>query len=185
MKYIIKKRKSWYALANLFFILLALITALIIIIILIVNRFNSVLELSWLIILLIGFGLYIMNYIFWQFRGYEEVEINEKEFIIRRKGKLINDKFKIPTSTIHSIQEQEYEPITYTTTIFRNPFLFSKAIGETGGRILAKYGETGKYKIDFGLGLTPEEAKLYVQQMNEVLDSLGNNNASTSDGGND
>ena len=182
MKYIIKKRKSWYALTNLLFILLALITALTIITVLIVNGFNSILELSWLIILIIGFGLYIMNYIFWQFRGYEEVELNDKEFIIRRKGKLINDKFKILTSTIYSIQEQEYEPVTYTTTIFRNPFLFSKAIGETGGRVLVRYGKDGKNKIDFGLGLTVDEAKLYVQQMNKILDSVGNRNASASDG---
>lgn len=175
MKFIIRKRKSWYALANLFFILLAVMAVLTIIVVLIINGFNSFSELSWLIILLIGFGLFIMNYIFWQYRGYEEIELNEKEFIVGRKGKLINDKFKILTSTIHSIKEQEYEPVTYTTTIFRNPFLFSKAIGETGGRILVRYGKNGKYKIDFGLGLTPDEAKLYVQQMNELLDSVDNN----------
>ena len=97
------------------------------------------------------------------------MEINTKELIVKRKGKIIKNKFSIPISSIYSVQMQDYEPVTFFSTIFRNPLLFSKLIGETGGRILVLYGKNGKHNIDFGLGLTHSEAKLYVQQMNDML----------------
>lgn len=171
MKYIIKNKKNWHGITILF-ILLAFPT-LVLMSMIIESNYISIKEAlldSWLIIIiLIGFDLYFLDCIFWQFKGYEDVEINTKELIIKRKGKILKDKFSIPISSIYSVQMQEYEPVTFFSMIFRNPLLFSKAIGETGGRILVLYGKNGKHKIDFGLGLTHSEAKLYVKQMTELL----------------
>ncbi len=177
MKFIVHKRKSWYALFNLFVLLLIPIVALTGLILLSIKSHSSLLDpIAFIIIFLLSwFGFYILNYIFWQFRGYEEIEFNEKELVIWRRGKLKSDKLRIPISSIQTIQEQDYKPINYGERIFRNPFLFSKLIGETGGRILVRYGKRIKYKVDFGLGLTPKEAKLYVEQMNEILDIVKSN----------
>lgn len=165
------KKKNWHGITIL--LILFAFPTLVLFSMVIESNYISIKEAlldSWLILLiLIGFDLYLLDCILWQFKGYEDVEINNKELIVRRKGKIITDKFSIPISSIYSIQMQEYEPVNFFTTIFRNPLLFSKVIGETGGRILVLFGKNGKHKIDFGLGLTHSEAKLYVQQITDLL----------------
>ena len=76
------------------------------------------------------FDLYILNYIFWQVRGYEVVEITEKTLSIKKKGKIFKDNFIIPLYKIKDIREQEYKAIEFGTSIWIKPWEFSDVIGE-------------------------------------------------------
>jgi len=181
MKIIIKKEKSCFALIQLFAILILFnsVIAFIVFVSLtnVVFEFLSVEDLLTICILLflpLSFNLYILNYIFWQIRGYEIVEMTENTLSIKRIGKIFKDNSIIPLYKIEKIEEQEYQPIEFGTSIWINPFEFSKIIGETGGRIKVTYNAKAicysfKIAIDFGLGLSKEDAHLYVQQMNKIL----------------
>lgn len=173
MKFIIKNKTNWYAIVNLLILLMIPIFILAIFIALSIASNIPIYKLSLyesiFLLIVTGFGFYILNWILWQLKGYEEIEFNKDELIIKRKGKLINDKLKIQTSIIQMFEEQAYTPIGIDTYMFRNPLLFSRLIGESGGRILVKYGRKKKNKVNFGLGLTPEEARTYAKQMNDIL----------------
>ena len=124
---------------------------------------------------LILVNLYFVNYIFWQIRGYEVIELTAKALSITRKGKLFKDSSIIPMYAIEKIEEnKKYAPTKFGNSIWRNPFLISKIVGEEGGRIRVIYntkiiGFRLKIAIDFGQGLSKEEAYLYVKQMNEIV----------------
>ena len=176
MKWTFKKYRDWNAIIRLFFIFFGCLLFLGSIVVNNIIDWQSLFDVSWIIIPFVIFCLFIVNLILWQFFGYEDVELNGEVFIIHKKGKLINNKFKIPTLKIYSITTQDFEPIKLGSHIFRNPFRFSAEIGEVGGKILIKYGRNGKFKTDFGSGLTEKEAKLYVQEMNDFLELTNNNN---------
>ncbi|MDR0830367.1 MAG: hypothetical protein LBN95_09720 [Prevotellaceae bacterium] len=186
MKYIITKQKSRFALFVLYSFAAPMFIASIVSIVIFCNLifaiiadgFNGFDNLYFSIgtflemffsVALIYIEFYLINYIFWQYRGYEEIEMNDKELIISRKGKIIDDKIAISLNEIKSIEEQYYEPETFFSSIWNTPARFSRTIGEIGGRILVRYGKKIKWKIDFGLGLTKEDAKKYVQEMNDIL----------------
>lgn len=177
MKIIIRKKKNLYALSLLFsiIILVDIVAGGIIWIILEngVNSFDYLLIIGLLFFLPLLFNLYLINYIFWQIRGYEIVELTEKILSIERKGKLFKDSSSIPVNKIEKIKEQKYDP-TSGSPFWTHPFEFSKVIGEEGGRIRVIYnakiiGYSFKIASDFGQGLSKEEAHLYVQQMNKIL----------------
>jgi len=170
---IIKKKTSYYALWNLFLLLAAPAMPIFMMISFSIDAKDTLLDVlkeTWFVFLiLILFALYPLDYIFWQIKGYEQVEFDINKFTRTRRGKIFRNKFIIHTTDIFSIEEQAYYPETFTSSFFRNPLLLSKTIGETGGRILIRYGKNGKHKFDFGLGLTSEEARIYVEEMNKVL----------------
>jgi flagellar biosynthesis protein FliQ len=173
MRYIIKNKANWYAIFNLLLLLLIPILIVGVFIALSFASNTPIYELSIFefisLLIVIAFGLFIVNWIVWQLNGYEEVTLDEMELFIQRKGKLVNEKFRIKTAIIQTIEEHEYMPITFGSRILRNPFLFSKLIGESGGRIIVKYGINKMNKVVFGLGLTPEEARAIVKDMNVFL----------------
>ena len=133
----------------------------------IISLLLSLLFLLW-ISLLVYADLFAIDYILWNIKGYEEVNMDERELIIRKKGMLMKSNISIKLSEIESIQEQNIQE-TWRTLLIQNTGRFSRIIGETGGKILVKYGKNGKWKIDFGLGLSDSEAKIYVEQMNNIL----------------
>ena len=118
-------------------------------------------------------NLYIINYIIWQIRGYEIIEMSEEMLSIKRKGKLFHDSSTISINKIVKVEEHKYEPPTFASS-WHNPFMVSKMSGEEGGRIRVIYNTkflVFRFKIatDFGQGLSKEEACIYVKQMNDIL----------------
>ena len=187
MKVIIRKKKSSYALFQLFGILI-LVDLVIGFIIFTSFQYDGI---SGFDELLVGFiflslplllNLYLINYIFWQLRGYEIVEMNEKTLSIKRMGKLFNDSSMISTNKIELIKDQKkYDPSKFGDSIWINPFLFSEIAGEEGGKIRVIYktkifGFSFKISTFFGQGLSNEEALMYVQQMNKILSALDEQN---------
>jgi hypothetical protein len=124
---------------------------------------------SIIICFLLYADFFALDYIFWNFRGYEEVEMNDREITIKNRGKLKEKRIVISLSNIISIQEQDYERKTFFSPPFQTPTGFSNAIGEIGGRIYVIYKEKKEKKIEFGLGLTEDEASIYVKQFNDIL----------------
>ena len=180
MRVIIRKKMSYYSVCTLFtiIIVLDLIIGSFIVTLLEVSdirRFDDLLTICLLIFLLLLVNLYLINYIVWQFRGCETVEMTDKILSIKRSGKLFNDNSIISINKIEKIKEQEkYDPSKFSSSIWRNPFMFSKITGEEGGKIRVIYNTKVicfKFKIalDFGQGLSKEEARLYIQMMNEIL----------------
>ncbi len=129
---------------------------------------NFFLFLFWIFFLVYA-DLYAIDHILWNITGYEEIKMDEEKLLISKRGRLFKNNIHIKTLEIKSIEEQEYFHETFFSSLFQGYKKFSHAIGETGGRMLIKYGRNGKLEIDFGLGISKKDAKIYVEQMNEIL----------------
>lgn len=187
MEIIIKKNKNGFSLMKLFE-LLFFITSLFLIstFVFVVNFlhfdillfdwkvfFSILLYLCWLLFLCF-FVFFIINSIFWQFRGFEVVEIDTESLLIKRRGQLVKDVVTIPLNEIISIDQQKYIPVTFKNRFSGNPFSFSRTIGEIGGHIKITYQKKKKKTIEFGFGLSKEEAFHFIEQMKEILEQQEN-----------
>lgn len=172
MKLTIRNKKNWYSITilGIIFSLLNLIVLFIFYTMLFESqslfRIEDIIMLLLLVGIFILFDVYLLNSILWQLNGYEVVEMNNRELIIHKKGKIVRNKFIISTSEIEKIEIQEYLDVAFGNTIFINISEFSKILGESGGRIKVTY--SGK-TIDFGRSLSDKEALYYVEQMINLL----------------
>jgi len=177
MSITIRSKVSTKALFNLILLLVPPVSIIIVMILLEIQSKDNILsvlsEIWFVLILIIAFILYVLDRVLWQISGYEQVEFDSSNFKTIRKGKLLTEKFIVATSDICSIEEQDVESEDFS--FFRNPLMFSRDIGETGGRIIIRYGRDGKNSFEFGMGLSPHEVKFYTEQMKGILKSLDSN----------
>ena len=109
-------------------------------------------------IMLLLLGLFILDLILWQIRGYEFVRMDNGTLTIRKKGKLFSISNTIDLSEIENIYLKNYNTTFYT--------LFVKIMGIKGGKICIEY--LGR-SIYVGQSLTDEEASKYIGEMNKLL----------------
>ena len=109
-------------------------------------------------IIFILLGLFILNCILWQIKGYELIRINNETLTIRKKGIIFNIPEKLNLSQIKNIYLKEYK-----TTIFT---LFLKIMGIEGGKICIDYSGNS---IHFGQSLTDEEVLECINEINKFL----------------
>ena len=109
-------------------------------------------------ILLLLLGLFVLDLILWQVRGYEFIKITNETLTVRKTGKLFSIPNVINLSEIENIYLKNYNTTFYT--------LFVKIMGIKGGKISIEY--LGR-NIYLGQSLTDEEASKYVGEVNRLL----------------
>ena len=181
MKFVTKKQKNRYALYSLIGSVISINIVIGGILFMMIFeeginrlRLDDFLAICFYLFLPTLLNLYLINYIFWQIRGYEIIEMSEKTLLIKKLGKIFKHNTVIPLYKIKKIEEQEYNPPRFGDSIWQNSFRIAEFTGEAGGRIKVTYnvkilGFNLKNVIELGQGLSEEEAHLYVQQMNEIL----------------
>lgn len=98
-------------------------------------------------IVLVSLGTFILDWIFWQIRGYEYIKIDNTTITIKKGGKIFNSTNIVSLSDVDNICLEDYRTTIYT--------LFIKTIGIKGGKICIEY--LGR-KIYIGQSLTDKEA---------------------------
>lgn len=110
------------------------------------------------IIILFFLALYVLDIIIWKIRGYEILEMDNRELIVKKRGKLF------PTRNIISIIEIEKIQVKDYPKKFSN--LFLRLVGTKGGKINIRYLGRDIYA---GQGLTSEKAYALEKKMNNLL----------------
>jgi hypothetical protein len=109
----------------------------------------------------------LFDYFIWQITGYEVLEVNSQDIILQKKGKIFPNKNIIKLETVESISITDYKYLSWTDFIFvLDLSKFAKLLGETGGKICVEYS---KNSINFGQGLTEEEAIELVAEIKQYM----------------
>ncbi len=176
MKFIVKKDRNWHSIIHLIILTIVPTTILIICLVSLLLNLDKILEIS-VNFLLIFFtslicSLVTIDYIVWQFKGYEIIEIDQTKFMLLRRGKIFKSKIIIKTSDIISVKECNYQPprLGDSNSLFNHPFNTSRNIGAIGGKICIEYKEKKrKEKLYFGFSLTNQETRQYVLKMQDYI----------------